>query len=107
MHREMSFRWIGLSVVVALMLSVGGVGCKQGEGDRCQINDDCEDGLVCNASEQICQQPGSDTPDARLNIDSGPAVDAGTADAMVPDAFVPDAFVPDAMVNDAMVIDAP
>ena len=26
------------------------VSCKQGEGDRCQINEDCEDGLVCGSS---------------------------------------------------------
>lgn len=32
-----------LSLSVALCLS----GCKQGEGERCQINDDCATGLVC------------------------------------------------------------
>lgn len=103
MHRKMSFRWIGLSVLVALMLAVGVVGCKQAAGERCQINADCEDGLVCNASEQICQQPGAGTPDANTT-DASPPIDA--IDALPPIDGAVDAMVPDAMVNDARVNDA-
>jgi len=101
----MSFRWIGFSVVVALMLAlaVGGVSCKQGSGERCQIDDDCEDGLVCNASNEVCQAPGSDTADANTT-DSAPPVD-GAVDATPVDAQVSDAMV-DAQVNDAAVFDA-
>ncbi len=31
--------------------------CKQGPGDRCQINSDCQAGLVCNSTRQVCQGP--------------------------------------------------
>jgi hypothetical protein len=36
-----------------LLAACGGLvtlalGCKQGEGDRCQVNNDCEDELICN-----------------------------------------------------------
>ena len=104
----MMFRWIGLSVVLALMLAVGA--CKQGEGDRCQINDDCETGLVCNASEGVCQKPGGSADagvaDAEVAVDSSPAADA-LSDATVTDAAVTDAAVTDAGVTDAGVSDAP
>jgi hypothetical protein len=30
--------------------------CKQGKGDRCQIDDDCTTGLVCNKATNTCQE---------------------------------------------------
>lgn len=67
-------RTIAIACLIAAG-TAGGVGCKQGEGDVCQINDDCEDDLECNAGTRRCQRPGTVTP----------------ADAAVPDAPVPDA----------------
>jgi hypothetical protein len=68
-----------LAGLVALVL-----GCKQGEGERCQVNADCDDGLICNQATNPprCQQPSS----------------SGGIDATVPDIF-PDAppDAPDAM----------
>lgn len=62
-------------------------GCKQGEGDICQVNDDCEEGLDCNAGTMRCQRPGAEVPDAApIILDAAP--DAGPADASV-DANVP------------------
>jgi hypothetical protein len=29
-------------------------GCKQGKGDRCQVNADCASGLVCSAATMTC-----------------------------------------------------
>ena len=29
--------------------------CKQGEGERCQVTADCEDGLECNMAKGTCQ----------------------------------------------------
>lgn len=51
--------------------------CKQGKGDRCQIDDDCESGLVCNKAKNTCQS------------DDGGEDDAGIIDAAVdaPDAL--------------------
>jgi hypothetical protein len=39
-------------VLVALL--VGVVGCKQGKGDRCQVNSDCQDNLVCSTATGTC-----------------------------------------------------
>jgi len=50
--------------------------CKQGEGERCQVSADCDDGLVCNQATQECAQ-----------------TTGGGIDATVPDGVdaVPDA----------------
>lgn len=51
--------------------------CKQGQGDRCQVHDDCETGLVCNQAKGTCQ------------TNEGGAADAGIIDMAVdaPDAL--------------------
>ena len=64
------------------LLSLLLTGCKQGVGEVCQIDDDCEDGLECNAGTMRCQRPGANIEDA-----------APPADAAVPDASVADAGV--------------
>jgi len=58
--------WLkSLSLVV---LALGLFGCKQGEGEVCQINDDCQEGLECNAGTRRCQKPGTvGTPDASID----------------------------------------
>jgi hypothetical protein len=82
-------RTLGRSLAVALTLGViaaSGAACKQGEGEVCQINADCQDGLTCNAGTQRCQAAGtSTTPDAGRRIDAGTA-DAAPADAAPADA---------------------
>jgi hypothetical protein len=91
------------SVLVASLL-LGGVllvnACKQGSGERCQIDDDCEEGLICT-NQGFC---GTDNPtptfdaaigDARADA-SGAEADAGEADASEADAGEADA-APDAM----------
>jgi hypothetical protein len=56
----------------------GMVSCKQGEGERCQVQADCDEGFDCNEAEGICR-----------------AFKAGDLDALPP----PDAPIdaPDAM----------
>lgn len=76
---------VALSLVLAGAVSIGA--CKQKEGEICQIDNDCESGLVCNAATGRCQPPGQQT------IDAAPSTDGNTADAGVdaaPDAS-PDA----------------
>jgi hypothetical protein len=51
-------------------------GCKQGEGEYCQIPSDCQDGLDCNPSTNVCEGSSTPTIDASL----------GGPDAAVPDA---------------------
>lgn len=75
------------------LAALGGlvVACKQGEGDRCQLDSDCDTGLVCNDAEQECVLPGGDSP-----------IDATTPDFL--DAELdPDAPVdaPDDVMQDA------
>ena len=77
-----------LTLALASLLS----GCKQGEGDFCQVNADCEAPLQCTPGTQRCQQPGtSEVADAA----------APPEPALPPDAGVPDAAPePDASATD-------
>jgi hypothetical protein len=90
-------------VFVAAAL-VGAAGCKQGVGDRCQVNDDCESPLMCSAAH-VCFNgqtvlPDANVPsDARIDAGGGLFPDARPSDAGTPDA--PPASPPDAPVPDA------
>ncbi len=66
--------------LASALLAVTLAGCKQGEGEVCQIDDDCESGLECNAGTMRCQSPGADRADASPPADAS-APDAGTPDA--------------------------
>jgi hypothetical protein len=97
-----------LRIASFLALALAGLGaCKQGRGDRCQISDDCGDGLVCSTgADHVCTDSasanlpdastavGSDAPfivDAAFRFDAAPA--APDAAPAAPDAApaVPDA----------------
>lgn len=71
--------------LACLLLAAFFVSCKQGEGEVCQIDDDCESGLECNAGTMRCQSPGADRADAAPRADAG-LEDAGTPDATPADA---------------------
>lgn len=64
--------------------------CKQGQGERCQVDEDCANGLVCNMAKNTCQSTTGGDLDASV-IDMAPvpvqdaAVDAPPEDAP-PDA---------------------
>ena len=73
---------------VALLLLLGA--CNQAEGDVCQEDRDCADGLVCtldDADRGFCQDPADvdrsaptgDTGDDDLNEDPEGPADAGSA----------------------------
>jgi hypothetical protein len=95
---------------IALFLVASLAGCKQGEGDRCQLDSDCEDGLrccydparitkggVCRAEGQCDlsrQDGGTDgavdgAPDKTVT-DQTPKIDEGTPDKGTPDKGPPD-----------------
>jgi len=83
--------WLALALLA--MLTVGWVvGCDQGEGDRCQSQDDCVSPLVCNLATGTCSSKNT----------------SGQIDATVPDGPLPDAAVdaidalPDSSI-DAMI----
>lgn len=84
---------------LAFLLLAAVAGCKQGAGERCQIDDDCEDGLVCSESQHICQM---NVP----TVDAAPRIDARVVDASTLDAAGPDA-AGDAAAIDGPPVDAP
>jgi hypothetical protein len=72
-----------LAALTVLGLSAGLIGgCKQKEGERCQINDDCASGLVCNTGTGTCQHAGAASVDAVPPPDA--VVDSGPIDATPP-----------------------
>ena len=86
-----TWRRAAAATVLALGL-VGVSACKQGVGERCQINDDCETN-ICNAATGVCQEPGGPITDAAPINDAPPTPDAG------PDAAPIDAAAPDAGID--------
>ena len=64
-------KWIAIAV-----LSVAAVGCKQGQGERCQVDADCADGLSCSQAEpKTCGgdkqgQVDAETPPQDAEIDA-------------------------------------
>lgn len=104
-------RLVGWRLAGALALSMALLplaGCKQGEGQRCQVDSDCQSGLTCNASTQRCQKPGGSGADGGLpdgqffpdsTVSDAPPADARPADAAPADAH-PDAAA-DAAPTDA------
>jgi hypothetical protein len=71
--------FLALAAAVTLM-----IGCKQAEGERCQVTADCEDGLQCNQ--------GTNPPSCQRSVGGG-------IDATVPDMI-------DAPPVDDMPVDA-
>ena len=69
-------------LLVAIVVGAGFVACKQGKGDRCQVQEDCSDGLVCTTAG-TCQGSGENNLDANPPPDAGPdaRLDAPPADA--------------------------
>ena len=74
---------------IALVLG----GCKQGLGERFQINDDCVSPYVCNQAKMQCQDTGgvggidATVPDAPFTT-ADAAADATSVDATPADAAV-------------------
>ena len=71
-----------MKLVLAFAIVVGAAACKQGVGDRCQVNADCQGGLVCNQAKNTCESTSSAGP-----IDATVPTSDGGVDAM-PDAKV-------------------
>jgi hypothetical protein len=87
-----------------------GVGCSQGEGDRCQIDSDCNSGLVCRGGPKngICQpstipgtggSTGQDAAGPASTSDAASDVPMATSDA-ASDVTVGGDTAPDAEAAD-------
>ena len=75
MSRLPGFLVVGLSLIAIL-----GVGCKQGEGERCEQNSDCASGLQCSRTEVSaeagrCEVPNTGQADASSGDNDAGAVD--------------------------------
>ncbi|HTJ41402.1 MAG TPA: hypothetical protein VL463_04875 [Kofleriaceae bacterium] len=90
MRRRLAYVLVPLAL---LGVSAGLIaGCKQKEGERCETNDDCDTGLVCNEGNGVCQPANATGPDAQFTPDAtGPTIDAQPIDAKVIDAQLFDA----------------
>jgi hypothetical protein len=78
-----------IAIVIASLglglLTLGGIAsCKQGEGERCQIQADCEGDLQCNVAQGICVSSSQEMP-----IDAMPDTPPMPIDAAIdaPDAM--------------------
>lgn len=81
------------SVFLVTFLLVAG--CKSGLNERCQLDDDCTEGLVCSPGAGICVDnvggDGDAGVDAVLDADTttdAPDIDAPTIDASPIDAAI-------------------
>jgi hypothetical protein len=86
------------SIAFAATAAVTVSACKQQEGEQCQVNSDCADGLICRKVGRVC---ATDEDDDAV-FDAGP-------DALAPDAqLVPFDAMPDAAPTppDAEIPDA-
>jgi hypothetical protein len=53
-------RILAASLALTALAALGIASCKQGEGERCQVDDDCAAGLTCNQGEGVCRSVSSD-----------------------------------------------
>jgi hypothetical protein len=61
-------------LAIALFVTAGAAGCKQGIGQRCQVNDDCSSGVCSMASPKVCVSEDTNQTmiDGMLPIDAAP-----------------------------------
>lgn len=70
--------------VLAGVLALGALaGCKEGVGETCQIDADCDKDLICNLAQKVCAVPGTSgdldagaVPDAPIDAPTDAAADA-------------------------------
>jgi hypothetical protein len=86
------------SFVFIVLSFVSLTACKSGLGERCQVNADCADGLVCAAATDTCAESAVSENDAGIDApqdgpegdaDEDAAVDATPEDAADADVDAP------------------
>jgi hypothetical protein len=86
-------RYVLIACLVGLVLPA----CTQGEDEACQVNTDCDDGLVCSIARSALR--GVCLPPDEIPEDSGtPNEDGG--DTVPGDAMIPDPSGGDAAADD-------
>ena len=68
---------IRFALVASFALTLGLAGCKQGVGDRCQVNSDCDSDLICvlpvggtPQSGGVCETTGENDMASGLDFSS-------------------------------------
>lgn len=79
---------LGRSVLIACLFVLPA--CSQGEDEACQVNSDCDDGLVCS----IAGVRGTCVPPGEIREEDAGQVDSG-AEVVDPDASVRDGATAD------------
>jgi len=77
-----------LAIPLCLAFAAGSVAfitaCKQGQGERCQVDADCETGLVCNQGTFKCESTTNSAIDA--TVPDGPDAAPDAMPDSTPDA---------------------
>ena len=66
-----------VSVAALALLAFSGAACKQGLGERCELNSDCGDGLKCNGGDGTTM---ADSGNRCVSTSAPPPVDAAVVD---------------------------
>jgi len=76
--------WISIALVTASL-----AGCKQGLGERCQVDSDCSDGLSCSqAAPKTCGGDNHEQEDAEIPVQNPPDAELDAAPDATPDAAI-------------------
>ncbi len=65
--------WSAVMFGLSIAVFAGLAGCRQKVGERCQVNADCDEGLVCNMGKD---PPVCDDETSGMAIDALPPPDA-------------------------------
>lgn len=70
--------------LVCLVTSLVAPGCKQGAGERCQVNSDCASNICSSSAPQVCVNSDDNQDQAPFDAEVPVQIDAAI-DAAAPD----------------------
>jgi hypothetical protein len=68
-------RFAAVAVVLAIALGVGLFACGQAVGERCQLDRDCQHGLMCQLPPNGTREVGGICEESQTNLDMIPSID--------------------------------
>jgi hypothetical protein len=67
-------------LLIALFVMSAGAGCKQGLGERCQVDSDCASGICSMATPKVCVSQNGETEQIDATVPCHePCLDAAVA----------------------------
>lgn len=94
----MRLAWV-TALLLAGILTLS-TGCKQGEGDRCQLDSDCGDNLVCCVDPANLNEGGICRPQGKCDLNPTDSGTDGTSQDAEPDLVEADGPTPDQATPD-------